>query len=133
MPLPVEVRYDEFTEDILANRLVKAAADRLARIHLRSVQARRNLGWLATMLEDVSLVEFRANCVPAVRFDRLNEHYRGVVELSRLVLQHGAFESGRGAVSGQRVPNGYERRLPGIRNAGVTGSPKPFRARLSLR
>ena len=98
VPLPVEVRYDEFTEDILANRLVKAAADRLARIHLRSAQARRNLGWLAAMLEEVSLVEFRANCVPAVRFDRLNEHYRGVVELSRLVLQHGAFESGRGAV-----------------------------------
>ena len=30
-------------------------------------------------------------------FDRLNEHYQGVVGLSRLVLRHGAFETGRGA------------------------------------
>ena len=31
-------------------------------------------------------------------FDRLNEHYQGVVALSRLILRHGAFEAGRGAV-----------------------------------
>ena len=98
VPLPVEVRYDEFTADILANRLVKAAAYRLGRMRLRSTEARRNLGWLESMLEDVSLVEFRSTCVPAVRFDRLNEHYRRVVELARLILRHGAFEAGRGAV-----------------------------------
>ena len=34
--------------------------------------------------------------IPEIRFDRLNEHYRRVVELSRLILRHGAFESGRG-------------------------------------
>ncbi len=98
VPLPVEVRYDEFTADILANRLVKAAAYRLGRMRLRSPKARRNLGWLESMLEDVSLVEFQSTCVPAVRFDRLNEHYRRVVELARLILRHGAFEAGRGAV-----------------------------------
>ena len=98
IPLPVEVRYDEFTEDVLANRLVKAAAYRLAGVRLRSTQARRNLGWLASMLEGVSLVEFPSIPVPAVTFDRLNEHYRNVVELSRLILRHGAFEAGRGAV-----------------------------------
>ena len=98
VPRPVEVRYDEFTADILANRLVKAAAYRLGRMRLRSPEARRNLGWLESMLEDVSLVEFQSTCVPAVRFDRLNEHYRRVVELARLILRHGAFEAGRGAV-----------------------------------
>ncbi len=98
VPLPMEVRYDEFTADILANRLVKAAAHRLARVRLRSTEARRNVGWLASMLEDVSLVEFSSTCVPAVRFDRLNGHYRGAVELARLILQHGAFEARRGAV-----------------------------------
>ena len=97
-PLPVEVRFDEFTSDIVANRLVKAAAHRLGRMRLRSLQARRNLGWMAGMLDDVSLVEFPPREVPAVAFDRLNEHYRRVVELSRLILRHGAFESGRGSV-----------------------------------
>ena len=98
VPLPVEVLYDEFTGDILANQLVKAAAYRLGRNRLRSAQARRNLSWLASMLDEVSLVGFPSSSVPVVRFDRLNEHYRGVVELSRLILRHGAFESGRGAV-----------------------------------
>jgi len=95
--LPVAVGYDEFTADILPNRLVKAAARRLRRAGLRSGKARRGLGWLAAMLEDVSPVEFPATAVPSVGFDRLNEHCRGVVELSRLVLRHGAFEAGRGA------------------------------------
>ena len=96
--LPVEVRYDEFTDDILENRLVKAAASRLGRMRLRSVKARRGLSWVAGMLEQVSLVEFGANHVPETRFDRLNEHYRGVVGLARLVLRHSEFESGRGHV-----------------------------------
>ena len=98
VPLPVEVRYDEFTDDVLANRLVKAAAYRLSQARLRSIPARRNLGWLAAMLEEVSLVDFPPKDVPSVRYDRLNEHYRGVVELSRLILRHGEFETGRGAV-----------------------------------
>ena len=98
IPLPVEVRYDEFTDDVLANQLVKAAAHRLRRSALRSDQARRDLGWLESRLETVSLAPFSPVNVPSVRFDRLNEHYRGVVELSRLILRHGEFEAGRGTV-----------------------------------
>ncbi len=98
VPFPVEVRYDEFTADVLANQLVKAAAYRLRRARLRSSKARRDLGWVASMLDDVSLCEFAPKDVPSVRYDRLNEHYRGVVELSRLILRHGAFESGRGEI-----------------------------------
>ena len=97
-PMPVELRYDEFTGDILPNQLVKAAAHRLARTPLRSQGARRDLGWVAGMLTDVSLREFPPAQVPEVHFDRLNEHYREVVALSRLVLRHGAFESERGGV-----------------------------------
>ena len=98
IPLPVEVRFDEFTEDILANRLVKAAATRLGRMTLRSAEARRGLGWIAAVLENVSLLEFRRGRVPEVRFDRLNEHYRQAVGLARLILLHSEFESFRGDV-----------------------------------
>lgn len=98
VPIPVEVRYEEFTDDILANRLVKAAAARLGGMRLRSQPARRGLGWIAGMLDNISLAEFPRGDVPEVRFDRLNEHYRGVVELSRLILRHSSFESGRGRV-----------------------------------
>ena len=96
--LPVEVRYDEFTDDILANRLVKAAAYRLGHMGLRSPKALNDLGWIAGMLDNVSPVEFPAGDVPEVRFDRLNEHYRGVVALSRLILRHSEFQANRGAV-----------------------------------
>lgn len=98
VPMPVEVRYDEFTDDILANRLVKAAIGRLGGMRLRSQPARMGLGWIAALLDNVSLVEFPSGGVPNVPFDRLNEHYRGVVELSRLVLRHGSFESNRDRV-----------------------------------
>ena len=98
IPLPIEVRYDEFTDDITENQLVKAAAFRLGRMRLRSQQARKDLGRVAATLENVSPAEFSLKAVPDVRFDRLNEHYRDVVGLSRLILRHGAFESNRGAV-----------------------------------
>ena len=101
IPLPVEVRYDEFTDDILANRLVKAAVAQLGRSGPRSKRARMGLGWVWAMLDNVSLVEFSHKDVPEVKFDRLNEHYGNVVSLARLILRHGAFESGRGEVRAQ--------------------------------
>ena len=98
IPLPVEVRYDEFTDDILLNRLVKAAAHRLGRLGLRSREARSGVAWVAESMGDVSLVAYPRGAVPEVRFDRLNEHYRSVATLARLVLRHGAFEADRGQV-----------------------------------
>ena len=98
IPLPVELNFDEFTEDILANRLVKAAVARLRHMTLRSSETRRGLGWVAATLENVSLLEFRRRNVPEIRFDRLNEHYQDVVGLARLILLHSEFESFRGDV-----------------------------------
>ncbi|MXY92130.1 MAG: hypothetical protein F4047_02255 [Caldilineaceae bacterium SB0670_bin_27] len=98
IPLPLELRFDEFTEDILANRLVKTAVARLRHMTLGSSEARRGLSWVAATLESVSLLEFRRRNVPEVRFDRLNEHYREVVGLARLILLHSEFESFRGDV-----------------------------------
>ncbi len=98
VPLPVEVRYDDFTDDVLANQLVKAAADRLGKLRIRSQRSRRDLAWVAATLDNVSLVEFPTNAVPEVKFDRLNEHYREVVTLARLILRHTSIETGRGRV-----------------------------------
>ena len=98
VPLPVEVRYDDFTDDVLANRLVKAAADRLSRLRIRSARSRLGLARVAATLDNVSLVDFPTNAVPEVEFDRLNEHYREVVTLARLILRHTSIETGRGAV-----------------------------------
>ena len=98
IPFPIEVRYDEFTEDIVANQLVKAAAWQLGRMRLRSPKARDGLREVAARLGNVSLVQFPLHDVPEVVFNRLNERYREVVMLSRLVLRRRLFESGRGTV-----------------------------------
>lgn len=96
IPLPVEVRYDEFTDDILANRLVKAAATLLGNMRIRDANLRDGLRWISTALGGVSLVHFSPRDLPSVPFDRLNGHYREVVELSRLILRYRAFEMDRG-------------------------------------
>ncbi len=96
--IPVEVRYDDFTDDILANRLVKAAVARLSRMRLRSREARRQLGWVAGMLSRISLIEFSPGKTPEIGFDRLNKHYRGVVALARLILRHSEYQSTRGDI-----------------------------------
>ena len=117
VPLPVEVRYDDFTEDIPANRLVKAATHALGAMHLRDPKSRAQLGRVAATLENVRLVAFPPQSVPDVPFDRLNEHYREVVGLSRLILQHATIETGRGRVRAagflmdmNRVFEGFVRR-----------------------
>ncbi len=96
--VPVEVRYDEFTDDVTANRLVKAAAVRLGRMRLRRPRSRHELRWVGGRLENVSLVEYPPAAVPEVTFDRLNERYREALALARLVLRHSSFETGRGTL-----------------------------------
>ena len=98
IPVPVEVRYDDFTEDILPNRLVKAATHAFGGMRLREPGSRRKLARARATLDNVALVEFPPNEVPVVTFDRLNEHYRGVVGLSRLILRHSTVETGRGPI-----------------------------------
>ena len=73
---PVEVRRDEFTDDILANQLVKAAARRLMASELRWPTSRAGLGWVEGVLDNVSTPVFAPTAVPDMRFDRLNQHYR---------------------------------------------------------
>lgn len=97
MPMPVEVRHDDYTDDITANRLVKAAATTLGTMRLRSSEARNGLVRIAATLDNVSLVEFPPGNVPKVKFDRLNAHYKDVVALSTMVLQHNAHQLERGA------------------------------------
>ncbi len=98
IPLPLEVQYDEFTDDITANRLVKTAGARLARRRIRASRSRAGLAWIGARLDTVSPVEYPANAVPEIAFDRLNQHYRHVVALSRLILRQRSFETERGGL-----------------------------------
>ena len=117
VPLPAEVRYDDFTEDIPENQLVKAATHVLGAMRLRDPKSRALLGRAAATLENVSLVHFPPESVPEITFNRLNGHYRQVIGLSRLILRHAMVETGRGRVRApgflmdmNRVFEGFVRR-----------------------
>lgn len=95
---PVEVRYDDFTEDIEPNRLILAAADRLEQMRLRSGASRASLRWIRNVLERVSLQQYSPARLPEIAWTRLNEHYRWAVELARLILRGTMFDLRHGGV-----------------------------------
>lgn len=86
--VPVEVRFDDFTEDILENRLLKAALAALGRLRLRSESSRQSLRRFNHVLDVVSLQAFDPRNVPQINYTRLNEHYRPAVEWG---TSHSAF------------------------------------------
>ena len=95
---PIEVRYDEFTEDIDPNRLIKAAIRRLRRMRLRSQSTRNLLREFDGALASVSAVGYHRARLPAITWTPLNNHYRPAVELAKLILQSCSFELRHGQV-----------------------------------
>lgn len=95
---PAEVRYDEFTEDIELNRLIKAAIFSLGQMRIRSDEARRSLRAFDSLLATVSLVHYDRQRLPDIHFNRLNEHYRPAVNLARLILRSMSVELAHGHV-----------------------------------
>jgi len=89
---PVEVRFDEFTEDIVENQLIKAATGLLLRRSIRSAPLRAELRGIESALANVSLQHFHGNLLPEVRFTRLNERYRSAIELAKLILRFSSFD-----------------------------------------
>ena len=96
---PIEVRYDEFTEDIEENRVVKAAILRLRRLRPRSVEMRRLLAVHDQLLADVSEVAYDARSLPDVLFTRLNERYRPALQLSKLILRANSWDTRHGSTT----------------------------------
>ena len=95
---PVEVSYDDFTEDTEMNRLIKAALVRLGRMRIRSRDARRSLRAFDRVLGQVADVEYRRGAIPDFSFDRLNRHYEPAIRLAQLILRSTTIEFSRGGV-----------------------------------
>ena len=99
IPLPIEVTYDEFTEDIEENRLIKTALHCLSRLPVRSERSRRGVNGLRPAFNTVQLGDYRQG-VPEVQYTRLNDHYRPAVELARLIIDNSSLELFHGEVAG---------------------------------
>ena len=100
IPLPIEVAFDEFTEDIEENRLLKTAIHRLGYSFIRSPTARRDVRRLRPAFATVGLGSYGRGAPPEVRYTRLNEHYRPAVELARLIIEDSSLELFHGKVEG---------------------------------
>jgi 5-methylcytosine-specific restriction enzyme subunit McrC len=95
---PIDVVFDEFTEDILPNQLVRAAIARVERLPLRNPAIRWPLRAIDDMLSAVSVPPFDPRRVPQVRYTRLTERLRPAVELARLIIGGASFDLAPGAV-----------------------------------
>ena len=100
MTLPIEVAFDEYTDDIEKNRLLKTAIFRLGHAYLRSEGVRREVRSLRPQFASVSrLGDYRRRHPPEVRYTRLDEHYRPAVELARLIIENSSLELLHGTVA----------------------------------
>lgn len=92
LPLPVEVRFDDYTVDVEENRLLKAALRRLERLPLHSPSLRSRIAEALTAFDGVTDRRYDRARVPSFRFNRLNERFRTPLELARLIVLNTALE-----------------------------------------
>jgi 5-methylcytosine-specific restriction enzyme subunit McrC len=98
LPLPVEVSYDNYTEDILENQILKTAAVALLRLPRVPALARKRLLKLRGLLDTVSLVERpREATMPPVT--RLNERYDASLRLAELILHASSIDASKGPLA----------------------------------
>jgi 5-methylcytosine-specific restriction enzyme subunit McrC len=95
---PLEVRFDEFGEDVLENRILLAALLRLRRMRLASLPLRRSLAHHLDRLERVRRVEFGARSIPEPPLHRLNRHYSPALSLARAILEASSPELAGGSL-----------------------------------
>ncbi len=98
--VPLECRFQEYTEDILPNQIIKSALRRLITMPGLDVTLGRTLRQLLAAFSDVSEVEYPTSAVPNVTFTRLNRHWQGPTRLARLILSQEAIKDELGATSG---------------------------------
>jgi 5-methylcytosine-specific restriction enzyme subunit McrC len=83
---PLEVTYDDYTEDIVENRVLKAALRVAHALPVRSPELRRRLRGHEPILANVRHVEIGPRAIPAINWTRLNEHLRPAYNLASMIL-----------------------------------------------
>lgn len=97
LPLPVEVRYDDFTVDIPENRLLLTAALRLLCLPGVHPATRSMLRRLILRLDGVR-PHTHGTLLPRWTPSRLNARYRTALRLAELILRSGSYEHEDGTV-----------------------------------
>jgi 5-methylcytosine-specific restriction enzyme subunit McrC len=98
LPLPLEIRHDEFTTDIPENRILRAACERMLTVPRVTTQSQQMLRRLLRDLADITPIR-RGDPVPAWQATRLNARYHTALYLAELVLWETSAEYGGGNLS----------------------------------
>ena len=99
MAPPIEVSFDEYTEDVTENRLLKGALRLAHRLPISDSMLRQELRHLEPLLANVQHVEFDARRLPSVVWTRLNRHLEPAVGLAELILQNASISLGAGTAN----------------------------------
>jgi 5-methylcytosine-specific restriction enzyme subunit McrC len=98
LPLPLEVRYDEYAPDIPENRLIRSALRRMQAVPGMRRDFSARLAHLDGRLEGVQVLPPGA-ALPTWRLTRLNARYAAALRLAEIVLRNQSAEPGPGGVS----------------------------------
>lgn len=98
-PLPVEVSFDDYVEDIAENQLVLTGAARLLRLPGVPDDVLSRLRRVVRVLDGVTVIPVGAP-VPVVRTDRRNARHSSVLPLASLVLSGASPERRAGSLVG---------------------------------
>lgn len=95
LPLPIEVSYDDYIEDIIENRMLKSATLALLRLPRLPMLARKRLLKLRGLLDDVSVID-RPREAKMPMLTRLNERYGPSLRLAELILHASSIDALKG-------------------------------------
>ncbi|MET4541248.1 5-methylcytosine-specific restriction enzyme subunit McrC [Arthrobacter bambusae] len=95
MMVPLEVSYDEFTEDIAENRILRAALERMGKVPGVRPDVLSRLRQLKGKLDAVTRLQSGAP-LPPWRASRMNLRYHPVLRLSEVILRNASAEAGEG-------------------------------------
>ena len=98
LPLPLEIRHDEFTTDIAENRILRTACEQMLAVPRVDAGSQRMLRRLLRDFGDVTPIP-RGDPVPAWQPSRLNARYHSALRLAELVLRATSVEHESGGIA----------------------------------
>jgi 5-methylcytosine-specific restriction enzyme subunit McrC len=98
LPLPLEIRHDEFTTDIPENRILRTACERMLAIPRVDAGSQRMLRRLLRDFSDVTPIS-RGEPVPEWQPSRLNVRYHAALRLAELILRVTSVEHESGGIA----------------------------------
>lgn len=98
LPVPLEIRHDEFTVDIPENQILRTACGRILRLPGVDDQSSLMLRRLLRDFTDVTTLG-RRDPIPAWQPTRLNARYHTALRVAELVLRATSVEHGTGGIT----------------------------------